>query len=294
MDGILNINKPLGMTSFDVVSIIKRLTREKRVGHAGTLDPMASGVLPVCLGRGTRVVEFLMDAHKVYRAQIELGVATDTYDAAGKVTSRQDPSGIGRARLETALGSFRGRIQQIPPMYSALKHQGQRLYQLARAGVTVSRKSRVAVVYRLELIDFEPPLVTIEVECGKGTYIRSLAHDLGEMLGCGAHLKGLVRLGYGPFAISDAVSLERIEAAASSWQQLAHPMDFVLSHWPAVVVDADRARVIKNGGSLEIEPVPSGDGPEGWCRAYSKDGCFLAVLSLNTESGRWRPEKVFA
>lgn len=293
MDGILNVNKPLGMTSFDVVSIIKRLTREKRVGHAGTLDPMASGVLPVCLGRGTRVVEFLMDAHKVYRAQIELGVATDTYDAAGKVTSRQDPSGIGRARLETALGSFRGRIQQIPPMYSALKHQGQRLYQLARAGVTVSRKSRVAVVYRLELIDFEPPLVTIEVECGKGTYIRSLAHDLGEMLGCGAHLKGLVRLGYGPFAISDAVSLERIEAAGS-WQQLAHPMDFVLSHWPAVVVDADRARVIKNGGSLEIEPGPSADGPEGWCRAYSEDGCFLAVLSLNTESGRWRPEKVFA
>ncbi len=293
MDGILNVNKPLGMTSFDVVSIIKRLTREKRVGHAGTLDPMASGVLPVCLGRGTRVVEFLMDAHKVYRAQIELGTATDTYDAAGKVTSRQDPSGIDRARLEAALGSFRGRIQQIPPMYSALKHQGQRLYQLARAGVTVSRKSRMVVVYRLELIAFEPPLVTVEVECGKGTYIRSLAHDLGEMLGCGAHLRGLVRLGYGPFVISDAVSLERIEAA-SNWQQLAHPMDFVLSHWPAVVVDADRARVIKNGGSLEIEPVPSADGPEGWCRAHSEDGCFLAVLSLNPESGQWRPEKVFA
>ena len=172
MDGILNVNKPPGMTSFDVVSIIKRLTREKRVGHAGTLDPMASGVLPVCLGRGTRVVEFLMDAHKVYRAQIELGMATDTYDAAGKVTRREDPSSIGRSRLEAALDSFRGRIRQIPPMYSALKHQGQRLYQLARAGVTVSRKSRRAVVYRLELIAFEPPLVTLEVECGKGTYIR--------------------------------------------------------------------------------------------------------------------------
>ncbi len=294
MDGILNVNKPPGMTSFDVVSVIKRLTREKRVGHAGTLDPMASGVLPVCLGRGTRVVEFLMDAHKVYRARIELGAATDTYDATGKITRREDPSGIGRAQLEAALDSFCGRIQQIPPMYSALKHQGQRLYQLARAGVTVSRKSRMAVVYRLELIDFEPPLVTVEVECGKGTYIRSLAHDLGQLLGCGAHLKGLVRLGYGPFAISDAVSLERIEAAASSWQQLAYPMDFVLSHWPAVVVDADRARVIKNGGSLEIEPGPSGGGPEGRCRAYSKDGCLLAVLSLNPESGQWRPEKVFA
>ena len=186
MDGILNINKPLGKTSFSIVSMVKRLSGESRVGHAGTLDPAASGVLPVCLGQGTRVIEFLLDAPKAYRAEIEFGVVTDTDDATGKIISRGDPSGINRRKLLSALDSFRGLISQTPPMYSAVKHHGKPLYKLARQGIEVERKSRLRWIYRLELTSWQPPLATIEVECSKGTYIRSLAHDLGQLLGCGA------------------------------------------------------------------------------------------------------------
>jgi tRNA pseudouridine55 synthase len=295
VDGILNINKPEGSTSFSIVAMVRRLTRERRVGHAGTLDTKASGVLPVCFGRGTRVIEFLMDAHKVYRAWVELGIATDTYDATGKIVQQGDASGISREQLESALNSFRGSIWQIPPMYSALKYQGKRLYELARAGITVNRKSRLANVYRLELLDFKPPLVTLEIECGQGTYIRSLAHDLGQLLGCGAHLENLVRLKYGPFDITDAVTLPQLEDAFSrnSWQQLVYPIDIGLLHWAAVVVDNVRERLIRNGSSVVIENGRDGGNLDRRCRAYSQDGCFLAVLRFNPESGQWQPEKVF-
>jgi len=184
VDGILNINKPWGKTSFSIVAIVKRLSGERRVGHAGTLDPTATGVLPICLGQATRITEFLVDATKAYQAQIELGVTTDTYDASGKITQKRDPSEISQSQLESALTSFRGLIQQTPPMYSAVKYQGKRLYELARAGIKVDRESRPAKIYHLELIDWQPPSVTLEVVCGKGTYIRSLAHDLGQILGC--------------------------------------------------------------------------------------------------------------
>lgn len=295
MDGILNINKPEGKTSFGIVAMVRRLTRERRVGHAGTLDSMASGVLPVCFGQGTRVIEFLMDAHKVYRARIELGIATDTYDATGKIIQQGDASGVSQEQLKSALHSFRGLILQTPPMYSALKYQGKRLYELARAGITVSRKSRLAKIYRLELMDFKPPLVTLEIECGQGTYIRSLAQDLGQLLGCGAHLENLVRLKYGPFDVTDAVSLPQLEDAfsSSSWRQLVYPIDIGLLHWSAVVVGDEQERVIKNGGSVVMENSPDGAGIAQRCRAYSQDGCFLAVLHFNSERGRWQPEKVF-
>ncbi len=213
MDGILNIDKPPGRTSYSVVAMVKRLSGERRVGHAGTLDPAASGVLPVCLGQATRVVEFLMATTKVYRADVELGVATDTYDATGQVTFRADASGIAIARLEDALEPFRGAIRQTPPMFSALKHRGQPLYQLARAGVSVERRSRAVTIHRLELISWQPPVAVLEIECGKGTYIRSLAHDLGQSLGYGAHLKNLVRTRCGIFDIRDAVSLPKLEEA---------------------------------------------------------------------------------
>ena len=180
MDGILNINKPCGKTSFSMVAMVKRLTGERRVGHAGTLDPIATGVLPICLGQGTRVIEFLVDATKTYRAEIELGVTTDTYDADGRIIQRGDPSGISQDHLEAALASFCGLIRQTPPMYSAVKYQGKPLYKLARAGITVERRSRLAKIHRLELVDWQPPVATIEVVCGKGTYIRSLAYDLGQ------------------------------------------------------------------------------------------------------------------
>ena len=172
MDGILNIDKPWGKTSFSIVAMVKRLSGERRVGHAGTLDPAATGVLPVCLGQGTRIIEFLVDMTKAYRAEIELGVATDTYDTSGQITRRGDLSGISQRQLESALSPFRGLIQQTPPMYSAIKYQGKRLYQLARAGIEVERQSRPTKIHHLELIDWQPPVATLEIVCDKGTYIN--------------------------------------------------------------------------------------------------------------------------
>ena len=301
MDGILNINKPQGETSFGVVAMVKRLSGERRVGHAGTLDPAATGVLPICLGQGTRVIEFLVDTTKVYRAQIELGVATDTYDASGKIIQKGDPSGISQAQLESALTSFCGLIQQTPPMYSAVKHHGKRLYQLARAGIEVERRSRLIRIHLVELVDWQPPVVTIEVVCGKGTYIRSLAHDLGQALGCGANLKRLTRLRCGLFDIKDAVSMPQLEHAFryGYWQHFVHPIDTVLLNWTAMVVSDATERTIKNGCSLVLgngcfEQNLSGlSSFENRCRVYTSDGCFLAVLRFNPEAGQWQPEKVF-
>ena len=306
MDGILNINKPEGKTSFSVVATVKRLSGERRVGHAGTLDPLATGVLPVCLGRGTRVIEFLVNTTKTYRAQIELGVSTDTYDASGKVTQKEDPSGISLGQVESALASFRGSIQQIPPMYSALKYKGQPLYELARAGIEVERQSRPAMIYSLEIIDWQSPIVTIEVECGKGTYIRSIAHDLGQLLGCGANLMSLIRLRCGRFDIKNAVSVPQLEDAFRHgyWRQFVYPIDSVLLHWRAMVVSDTSEGVIRKGASLVMEDIdsdikvdkqlcltqPSSDNR---CRAYTIDGNFLGVLRFNCEEGSWQPEKVF-
>lgn len=293
----MNIDKPSGQTSFSVVALVKRLSRERRVGHAGTLDPMATGVLPVCLGQGTRVVEFLLATAKTYRAQIELGVATDTYDASGRVTRRGDASGVDREQLESALASFLGIIQQTPPMYSAVKYKGQRLYQLARAGVEVEPKSRPAQIYHLEIEDWQPPVVTIVVECGKGTYIRSLAHDLGQSLGCGANLKGLSRLSYGPFDLKNSISLSDLEDAFhyGYWQHFLHPIDSVLLPWQAMVVSNATEQVIKRGAPLTLEKgkhLPAGSS-EVHCRTYTSDGYLLGVLRFNSRSRQWQPEKVF-
>ena len=308
MDGILNINKPKGKTSFSMVAMVKRLTGERRVGHAGTLDPAATGVLPICLGQGTRVVEFLVDATKAYRAEIELGVVTDTYDANGKIIQRRDPSGITQDQLELGLTSFCGLIRQTPPMYSAVKYQGKPLYELARAGITVKRRSRPAKVHKLELVDWQPPVATIEVVCGKGTYIRSLAYDLGQALGCGAYLKSLVRLRCGPFEIRGAVSVPQLENAFhyDCWQSLLYPVDSVLLHWAAMIVSDDAGQSIRNGRPLVLgsgdglegsgyfeQYIPAGASSENRCRAYALDGRFLGVLRFNSEKGQWQPEKVF-
>ncbi|MEE8413779.1 MAG: tRNA pseudouridine(55) synthase TruB [Dehalococcoidales bacterium] len=308
MDGILNINKSWGPTSFDIVAKIKRLSGERRVGHAGTLDPAASGVLPVCLGQGTRVIEFLVDTTKSYRAEIELGVATDTYDATGKITQTGDPAGISWEQLDSALSSFRGSIRQVPPLYSALKRQGKPLYELARAGISVEIESRPVTIYSLEIRDWQPPVVTVEVVCSKGTYIRSLAHDLGQLLECGANLKSLIRLRCGRFDIKDAVSLTQLEAAFRHdyWQQFVYPIDSVLLHWTAIVVSDEARQDIKNGRPLVLEslgrnqadsnlkqPPSDGSSPENHCRAYAIDGSFLGILRYNPEKGQWHPQKVF-
>jgi len=301
MDGILNINKPLGKTSFSIVAAVRKLTGERRVGHAGTLDPAATGVLPVCLGQGTRVVEYLMDTTKTYQAQIELGVTTDTQDASGRIIQKGDASGISREQLETALGTFRGLIEQTPPMYSAVKYQGKPLYKWARAGITVERKSRPTTIHHLELKEWQSPVVTIEIVCGKGTYIRTLAHDLGQVLGCGATLKNLVRLRCGIFDIKDAVSIPQLEDAfrCGYWQNFVYPIDSVLSHLRAVIVSCEKEEAVRNGSFLVMEgdngsgDTPAEFSPGDRCRVYNPCGCLLGVLRFNPERRQWQPEKVF-
>src|SRR5438552_14738508 len=188
MDGILNINKATGMTSHDVVAKIRNILKQKRVGHAGTLDPAASGVLPICIGLGTRVAEYLSESGKTYRAEIVFGIETDTYDSQGVVVHTASVAGLTRAQIEQALERFTGPQMQLPPRYSAIKLQGKPAYKLARAGEDITLKPRPITIYRLEVIDWLAPRLILAVECSKGTYSRSLAHDIGEQLGCGAYL----------------------------------------------------------------------------------------------------------
>ncbi len=293
IEGILNLDKPRGKTSFGVVALVRRLSGERRVGHAGTLDPEATGVLPICLGQATRLIEFLAEAAKVYRAEIEVGLATDTYDATGKVIRSGDASLLTREQVEEAVASFSGFIEQTPPKYSALKYRGIPLYRWARKGVEVPRKSRRVELSRLNIVDWQIPLLTLEVECSKGTYIRSLAHDLGEKLGCGAHLRDLVRLKSGSFHIDDAVSISKLEEAfrQGSWAALIQPMDVAVLHLPAVTVDAEDERAIVNGRplALKLGNETSGDVR----RAYATDGSFISILRYDGQQGRWKPEKVF-
>ncbi len=296
MDGILNINKTAGSTSFHVVTAVKRLCRERHVGHAGTLDPLAEGVLPVCLGRATRVAEYLLAAKKTYRATVEFGKETDTGDAEGRVVRQGDLTAVTRERILSALAGFRGLIEQTPPMYSALKYQGRPLYKYAREGVVLTRKSRTVEIFNLELLSCEAPVAVIEITCSHGTYIRTLAADLGQTLGCGAHLKSLVRRRCGPFDISASLTLSSLEAAVSrgDWQALLCPLDSVLQDWPALKVGPETADAIRHGRPVSCPEIVSGEGVfSGLCRAYTLDGTFLGVLRFNSETGEWQPRKIF-
>ena len=300
VNGFLNLNKPPGKSSFALVSLVRRLTGLRRVGHGGTLDPAAEGVLPVCLGQGTRMSEHLLTARKRYSATVRLGITTDTYDAEGLVLQERDSSGIGRRQVSEALRRFRGRIQQLPPMYSALKHQGKPLYKLARAGVEVEREPREVEIYRLKLTGWKPPSFSLEVECGRGTYIRSLAHDLGQALGCGAHLQGLVRTMVGSFTLQDALSVEALfdSVHGGYWQQHLYPMDWVVPDMAAAILDADSQRAVQDGKFLPHDgdsgfsarnPVP-----RELCRAYTVGGELLALLRYEGERQGWQPSRVFS
>ncbi|MGB2694219.1 MAG: tRNA pseudouridine(55) synthase TruB [Dehalococcoidia bacterium] len=296
-DGILNINKPVGVASFAVVRRVKRLTGVKRVGHAGTLDPIAGGVLPICLGRATRIVEYLVGQPKTYHASARFGEATDTHDSEGKVVATAELDDLTRERVVAALPGFVGEIQQLPPMYSALKYKGQPLYSYARAGKEVPREERTVSVYRLEMRRFEPPEMELEMECGRGAYVRTLVHDLGQALGCGAHMTGLTRLQSGPFTLKDAIDLETLEAAVESgaWEYLLQPVDRVLETWEAALLDEAHSRDVRQGRLVALAPVRDevlNTPPETPCRAYSLDGDFLAILS-SRGAGRWQPERVF-
>jgi len=299
-DGILNLNKPCGPTSHDVVDRVRALTGIRRVGHAGTLDPLATGVLLVCIGRATRVTEYLMAGQKTYRARARLGITTDTYDAEGRVVA-EAPVEVRRAQVEGSLARFRGTITQVPPAYSALKHKGTPLHRLARRGAEVKRlsllKARQVEIYRLELTAWEPPECALEVACSPGTYVRTLAHDLGQILGCGAHLTGLTRLASGDFRLEDTVTLEEFAQAASEgrWPDLLYPIDAALTRFPALHLDADAARRLCLGQA--IPPPPGGGGwggvGVGLTRAYGPGGTFLALVAYDPAADVWRPRKVF-
>lgn len=296
--GILNINKPRGLTSFAIVSLVRKLTGIRRVGHAGTLDPVADGVLPVCLGQATRIVEYLVSAPKSYRSVIRLGEATDTYDSEGAVVATGDASGVTREQLERLLAEFVGEIEQLPPMYSAVKFEGRPLYAYARAGLEAPRRARRVTIHRLQLLRFDPPEVEIELEVGRGAYVRTLAQDLGERLGCHAHLTGLTRLRSGPFTLEEAIGPDQLREAVDrgTWQELLSPVDRVLESWYAALLAEEHSRDVRRGRLVVLEPASREAfslAPDTLCRAYSGEGEFLGILRYQG-AGRWHPERVFA
>lgn len=290
-DGFLICDKPSGVTSFSMVSLMRRLTGVKRIGHAGTLDPLATGVLPIAVGQATRLIEFLDDESKTYVATIQLGAATDTYDADGDVTHRGDASAVTRAVIESALPEFVGEITQTPPVYSALKVAGKPLYRYAREGLEVTVAPRTVRIEAVRVLAFDAPAsqATIEVDCGKGTYIRSLAHDLGQRLGCGAHLSALRRTRSGGFTTDEAHAREAIEAAAAEGMlhELLLAPDRAVERRPAAIFAAAHERDMVAGRDITIDQESSA----AYCRAYDLDGRFLGMLR-NLSGSAWHPEKV--
>ncbi len=280
--GVVVVDKPKGVTSFDVVAEVRRAYHERRVGHSGTLDPMATGVLPVCVGEATKLVPFLQAGEKEYFAELLLGVTTDSQDADGQITSTREVA-IARAQLDDALPQFRGRILQLPPMHSALRVGGKRLYEFAREGIEVEREARPVEIHEIEVTEFAPPRVALRVRCGKGTYIRSLAADLGEALGCGAHLTALRRTRVGRFHIDGAVALSALPVELVSLAD-------ALSDLPTLQLDAGVVRDVRDGKLKIIEQLQAP--ADGWVRLLRPDGSLLAVAE--GAAGRLRLERVFS
>jgi tRNA pseudouridine55 synthase len=303
MDGIFNINKPLGATSHDVVARVRRLAGQKRVGHTGTLDPLATGVLPVCLGQATRVAEYLSEGGKAYRATIRFGVVTDTYDAEGAVRSTA-PVALTREQITAALPAFLGWQWQVPPVYSAIKRDGQPLYKLARAGAEVTPEPRRVEITALEVVSWASPDLVLDVTCGKGTYVRALAYDLGERLGPGAHLAGLIRTRSGPFTLADSLTLEQLAAALAdgTWRDHLFAADEALLDRRAAILGPESEARLRAGKPLRFAAAPDAgaapaldalDEPP-LLRAYSVDGRFLGVLRWDAALAAWHPHKVLA
>ena len=285
--GLINLNKPLGPTSFQMVARIRRLTGMK-VGHAGTLDPLASGVLPLVIGQAVRLSEYLQTDDKVYIADVTFGVRTNTDDAEGEVMARQEVH-LTREQVVLALQKFEGAQEQIPPQFAAIKQAGRHAYSMARRGQVVELAARQVRIDRITLLDWTLPVARIEVACGKGTYMRALARDLGEATGCGAYLTGLIRKQAGIFHLAESVSPEALESA-SDWRAFLKPMDLGLAHWPAFYLDAAETRLILNG----LPIAHSAAWAEGTLlRGYDSTGAFFAVLRFDAAQGMVRPHKVF-
>ena len=284
MTGILLVDKPGGWTSHDVVAKLRGVMGERRIGHSGTLDPMATGLLVVFLGRATRAVEFAEADEKTYLAELLLGVATDTQDSTGSVLSRSGEI-PDRSALEKALERFRGEIEQIPPMYSAIKKDGKKLYELARKGLEVERRPRRIRIDALEALSGGADRYTLRIRCSKGTYVRTLCHDIGQALGCGACMSALRRTAAGAFSVEQAHTLPEILECADP-KALLLPVDSLFAEKPACTVDEKHLRAVYNGGAF-----PAPELQEGEYRVYGPDGSFL--LLGRAEQGRVYTVKSF-
>jgi tRNA pseudouridine55 synthase len=301
--GFINVDKPQGITSFEVVRQIRRAAGTRKVGHAGTLDPNATGVLPIALGEATRLVDELVDARKRYTAEITFGTATDTYDVEGAVTETHDASHLAEADVRDALAGFVGELAQRPPAYSAVKRDGVAAYRAARAGNPLDLEARPVVVYSIDLLSFDlaaagGPVACVDVRCGKGFYVRSLAHEVGQQLGVGAHLSALRRTQVGPFTAEDATPLDAAVRLLEAGEvgRLVHAPDLVLDRWPAIVAGRDAVARLRRGMDIVAMPrrgYERGDrGPR--VRCYGPDGALVALLEPGRAVGTWHPFRVFS
>ncbi|HWQ46844.1 MAG TPA: tRNA pseudouridine(55) synthase TruB [Longilinea sp.] len=290
ISGVIVVDKPIGMTSHEVVQVIRRGTGIRRAGHTGTLDPRASGVLIILVGPAVRLSEYISASDKRYQAVIRLGTTTDTYDADGRVLSSADVH-VTEQQFEEVLKSFIGEIEQIPPPYSAVKVNGRKAYEMAREGEEVDLAPRIITVYNLELLEWAPPEVVIDVYCSSGTYVRSLANDLGAKLGCGATLTGLRRTKSGRFTLRDAVPLRKLRDCFtdSTWYQYVIPAAEALSDWPAVELSYEQVDAIRHGHRIPSETLPE----QTMARGISEQGELVALLEFDTEAHEWQPRKVF-
>ncbi len=287
VDGVVLFDKPAGMSSNSALQTVRRLYWAAKGGHTGTLDPLASGLLPLCLGEATKFSQMLLDADKTYLARVKLGVTTTTGDAEGEVTSTR-PVATDDAHIAKVVARFAGEIDQVPPMYSALKRDGKALYAYAREGVTLERAPRRVTIHRIGCGPLSGDEFDLEVCCSKGTYIRTLAEDIGEVLGCGAHLVGLRRTAIGPFVIDNAVSLEVLESSEQARADALRPADLLASHLPAVPLAPDAAGSFLHGQSVAV-PLPPGAVE---CRVFA-DGRFLGLGRVDTD-GRLAPRRLIA
>ena len=289
--GILLLDKPIGLTSNEALQRVKRLFRARKAGHTGSLDPLASGMLPLCFGEATKVSGFLLDADKVYDTLCRLGQTTTTADAEGEPLEQRPVPALEPAQVEPVLAGFRGAIEQVPPMYSAIRHAGRRLYDLAREGVEVERQPRPVTIHRLELTTLDGADLGLLVHCSKGTYVRSLVADIGAALGCGAHVTALRRLGVGPYGTEGMVSMAQLEAAADHGPEaldaLLLPMDSALEGHPAVQLEPDSAFYLRQGQPVLVPRAPT----EGWVRVYDADG-FVGMGEV-LDDGRIAPRRLF-
>ncbi len=292
ISGVLLLDKPIGMTSNKALQEVKFLYKAAKAGHTGSLDPLATGLLPICFGEATKLSAFLLDADKHYRVRVKLGETTTTADAEGEVVETADPSGVTESDLRTVLSQFLGEQDQLPPMYSAIKHQGERLYKLARQGVEVEREPRTIHIHSLDLLSFELPEFEVDVHCSKGTYVRTLAEDIGKKLGCGAHVVGLRRTGVGPYDDQSMLTLEQIQSAfgdkrfeeMDAWLL---PLESALADWPEVKLTPDAAFYMKQGQPILVPNAPT----SGWVRLYANQSEFLGVGQV-LDDGRVAPKRL--